>query len=301
MPIDLTVVALRWLQVSAAVVALGLPFFQTYAPDARPTGASTRVAVFAGLALAAGAVGGLLAQTAMMAGGWAAGLDAAAIGYVIQSTGLGMAHIARAALAVVGSALLAFGRSPTVTRTLAVLAFAGATASFAWSGHGAASGGAFGWVHLIADIVHALGAALWLGALAGFCLMLLRVSRTPSDTLARSLAGFANIGTAAVVALVITGLINTAFLVGSDGVARIATSTWGLLLLAKLALFGLMLGLAAHNRFTLTPALADAVARGAPAPPLTRLRISIGVELAAGVALLGLVAAMGVQAPPASM
>ena len=82
---------------------------------------------------------------------------------------------------------------------------------------------------------------------------------------------------------------------------RIASSTWGLLLLAKLALFGLMLGLAAHNRFTLTPALADAVASGEPAFSLTRLRISIGVELAAGVALLGLVAAMGVQAPPASL
>jgi putative copper resistance protein D len=32
-----------------------------------------------------------------------------------------------------------------------------------------------------------------------------------------------------------------------------------------------------------------------------RLRISIGLELLAGFALLGLVAAMGVQMPPASM
>lgn len=68
-----------------------------------------------------------------------------------------------------------------------------------------------------------------------------------------------------------------------------------------MALFGLMLGLAAHNRFTLAPALAKAFATGEPAPPLRRLRISIGAEMAAGVTLLGLVAAMGVQMPPAAM
>lgn len=251
--------------------------------------------------MAVGAGGGLLAQTAMMAGGWAPALELAAIGYVIQSTSLGVAHLARAALALTGVALLILGGADRRARLGAVMAFAAATASFAWSGHGATSEGSLGPVHLIADIIHALGAAVWLGALAGFCLMLLRGARTPVDAVAHSLAGFATVGTASVVALVFTGLINTAFLVGADGVTRIASSTWGLLLLAKLALFGLMLGLAAHNRFTLTPALANAVASGEAAQSLRRLRISIGVEMAAGVALLGLVAAMGVQMPPASM
>lgn len=300
MSVELTVVALRWLQVLAAVVALGLPVFQTYADDPAP-GAARWITGLSGFVLAIGAAGGLLAQTAMMAGGWAAALDPAALGYVIQFTGLGMAHIVRAALGLLGVAILVIARDGQVTRTAAVVAFAGATASFAWSGHGATSEGALGPVHLIADILHALAAALWLGALAGFCLMLSRVSRTPVDAMARSLARFATIGTAAVMTLMITGLINTAFLVGADGVTRIASSTWGLLLLAKLALFGLMLGLAAHNRFTLAPSLAKAVKRGQPAPSLRRLRISIGAEMAAGVALLGLVAAMGVQMPPAAM
>lgn len=301
MSIDLTVAVLRWLQFSAAVVALGLPFFRTCALAPCPTRTSRWVTLAAGLVLAVGAAGGLIAQTAMMAGGWAPALDPAAIGYVVQSTGLGMAHIARAGLALVGVAILVIGRDARASRRIAVLAFAAAVASFAWSGHGASSQGALGAVHLIADIVHALGAAVWLGALAGFCLMLLQVSRTPPDALARSLADFARVGTAAVVTLVITGLVNTAFLVGADGVTRIFGSTWGVLLSAKLALFGLMLGLAAHNRFTLTPTLAKAVARGAPASPLRRLRISIGLEMAAGVALLGLVAAMGVRMPPGSM
>lgn len=301
MPIDLAVAGFRWLQFTAAVVALGLPLFRSYAFSPNPTMGARWVALVAGLLLAAGAGAGLLAQTAMMAGGWAAALDTAAIGYVAQSTSLGMAHIARAGLALVGVAILVIGGHRQGAWLIAVAAFAAATASFAWSGHGASSEGGLGPIHLIADIMHALGAAVWLGALAGFCLMLLRVSRTPVDTIALSLAGFATVGTAAVVMLVITGMINTAVLVGADGVTRIASSSWGLLLLAKLALFGLMLGLAAHNRFTLTPALAKAVASGEPAPSLRRLRISIGVEMTAGVALLGLVAAMGVQMPPASM
>lgn len=102
--------------------------------------------------------------------------------------------------------------------------------------------------------------------------------------------------------LVLTGLINAGFLIGIDGVVRVASSTWGLLLLGKLALFILMVGLAAHNRFTLTPALARAITRDtATDGPVRRLQLSIGLEMAAGLVLLGLVAAMGVQMPPASM
>ncbi|MEH6699352.1 MAG: copper homeostasis membrane protein CopD [Brevundimonas sp.] len=301
MPIDLTVVLVRWLQFAAAVVVLGLPLFQMYAPGPVPARSARWVAIAAGLLLAAGAAGGLVAQTAMMAGGWAAAVDPASIGYVIQSTGLGMAHIARAALALAGVAILMIGQNRRGAGLIAVLAFAGATASFAWSGHGAASEGALGLIHLTADIVHALAAAVWLGALAGFCLMTARSSQVPEGNTVRSLASFAGVGTTAVVTLAITGLVNAAFLVGADGVTRVVGSTWGLLLLGKLALFVTMLGLAAHNRFTLTPALSKASHTSGTAGALQRLRLSIGAEMAAGLALLGLVAAMGVQMPPVSM
>ncbi len=302
MPIDLTVVVLRLLQFAAAVVALGLPLFQIYAPGPVPARSARRAAITAGLLLAAGAAGGLVAQTAMMAGGWAAAFDPASIGYVIQSTGLGVAHMARAALALAGVAILMFGQDRKVAGLMAVMAFAGATASFAWSGHGAASEGAVGLIHLIADIIHALAAAVWLGALAGFCMRLCRPSGGEIETTARSLAGFATVGSAAVAVLVLTGLINAGFLIGIDGVVRVASSNWGLLLLGKLALFILMVGLAAHNRFTLTPGLARAIKHDtATDEPVRRLRLSIGLEMVAGLALLGLVAAMGVQMPPASM
>jgi putative copper resistance protein D len=258
--------------------------------------------VLAGLLLAVAATAGLLAQTAMMAGGWGAALDVAAIGYVIQSTSLGIAHVARAGLALLGVILLLAGRGQRVMTVMAAVAFAGATASFAWSGHGASSEGAAGLVHLVADIIHALAAALWLGALAGFCLMLARRDRSDVEASARSLAGFGTVGTLAVLALTLSGLVNTAFLVGMEGSDRLASTMWGQLLFAKLLLFTVMVWLASHNRYTLTPALERAIEAGDDTGEAVQsLRVSVGVEMAAGIALLGLVAAMGVQTPPASM
>lgn len=301
MPIDLTVVVLRWLQFAAAVVALGLPIFQTFAPGIGSR-AARRAASIAGMLLSMGAVGGLVAQTAMMAGSWTAGLDAASIGYVIQSTSLGMAHVARAGLALLGAVLLLAGRGQRVTTVMAVIAFAGATASFAWSGHGASSEGAAGLIHLFADIIHALAAAVWLGALVGFCILLTRRDPNDVEASARSLARFATVGTAAVLALTLSGLVNAAFLVGVEGSDRLAGSAWGVLLFAKLLLFTVMIWLASHNRYTLTPALERAINAGVETgEAVCSLRVSVGVELATGIALLGLVAAMGVQMPPASM
>lgn len=302
MPIDLTVVGLRWLQFAAAVLALGLPLFQAFGLSEPGPQSARRAAIIAGLFLAMAALGSLLAQTAMMAGGWAAGLDPAALGYVVQSTSLGMAHLFRAGLALLGVAALFFAWRHKSGELVAILALAGAVASFAWSGHGAASEGSLGLLHLAADIAHALAACVWLGALAGFCLLLIRpVAREEAGT-ARALAGFAAIGTVTVAVLVITGLINAAFLIGAESFGLVPSSAWGFLLIAKLVLFAVMVGLAAYNRFTLTPALSCAVGAQADTdPPVRRLQISIGLEMLAGFALLGLVAAMGVQMPPASM
>ncbi|MGV9009996.1 copper homeostasis membrane protein CopD [Brevundimonas sp.] len=302
MPIELTVVGLRWLQFAAAVLALGLPLFQAFGLNEPGPQSARRAVIIAGVVLSVSAMGGLLAQTAMMAGGWVEGLDPAALSYVIQSTSLGMAHVVRAGLPLLGVAALVLARGRRAGGWVTILAFAGAFASFAWSGHGAASEGSLGQLHLAADIAHALAAAVWLGALAGFCLLLLRPATRGTAGTARSLAGFASIGTVAVAVLVMTGLINAAFLIGAEGFGRVPRSAWGLLLIAKLVLFAVMVGLAAHNRFTLTPALSRAVeAQTDTDRVVRRLRISIGLEMLAGIALLGLVAAMGVQMPPASI
>jgi putative copper resistance protein D len=102
--------------------------------------------------------------------------------------------------------------------------------------------------------------------------------------------------------LTVTGLGNSWFLVGPDRLASLPQTLWGQLLIGKLVLFALMCGLAAMNRFRLTPALDAAFDEGTGvASPLGRLRRSVLLETLAGALLLALVAVMGVQAPPAAM
>jgi len=303
--LEITVVALRWLQYSGAVILLGAPLFLLYSfkgaesPNlawARPT------LIVAAIVVALGAVAGLVAQTAVMAGSLTEAVKPASLSFMVSGTALGMAMVIRAAIAlliVATSAILRPGR------TLWNLAAAGGllvAASFAWTGHGAATEGPGGLLHLAAAIVHAVAAATWLGALAVLTLLLLR--RTVPDDLAihRALRGFAGMGTVAVVLLVVTGLVNSWFMVGPARIGDLGTSPYGQLLIAKLALFGLMLALAAEHRFRSTPALGTVLGAGEdPRPAIARLRRSVIAETAVGAALLGLVAWMGTLAPPSAM
>src|SRR3546814_13020377 len=75
----------------------------------------------------------------------------------------------------------------------------------------------------------------------------------------RSLDQFSRVGTICVLVIAATGLVNSQMIVGAENLGRSLGSPYGQLLLAKLALFGLMLALAAANRWRLAPALAAAV------------------------------------------
>lgn len=303
--IEATVIGLRFVQYGAAVAALGLPLFLIYAPASSQAGRISALAVAAAVCLAVAALSAVSVQTAMMAGGWAAALDPTSLAYVAQSTGVGRANIARAALAIVGAGLLLVTRKSAKDRPArlwpAAAVLGAAVASLAWSGHAAGAEGAVGAAHLASDAVHAAAAAVWLGALAGFLLMLACTEKAETEIVARALADFATIGTITVGVLVATGLINTVIVVGADGLGELVSTAWGQILIAKLILFAAMLALAAHNRFNLTPALSGVEDAGARALAISRLRRSVGLEASAGLALLALVAALGVQMPPGVM
>ena len=299
------VVALRWLQYSGAVVLLGAPAFLLYSfkgtdsPNlawARPT------LVVAAVVVALGSLAGLVAQTAVMAGSLGEAVKPASLSFVITGTALGLAMVARAVIALLGLvAALALKPGRGLWAVMAVVGLVVA-ASFAWTGHGAATEGPGGGLHLVADILHAVAAALWLGALAALSVLLWR--RTAPDDLAihRSLQGFAGLGTFAVVLLALTGFVNSGFLVGPAGVGDLGASLYGRLLIAKLGLFALMLAIAAGNRFRLTPMLGSALASAEdPRSALQRLRRNIGAEILAGALLLAVVAVMGTLAPPAAL
>jgi putative copper resistance protein D len=77
-------------------------------------------------------------------------------------------------------------------------------------------------------------------------------------------------------------------------------SAYGILLLAKVGVFIGMLGLAAANRFHLTPALSQGLASGQPASAIAELRRSVFLETAAGLSILVLVGILGTLAPIAA-
>lgn len=303
--LDVAVIALRWLQYSGTVVLLGAPLFLLYSfgKAGGPNVTWARPALIAAAAIVAmGALAGLVAQTAVMAGSLTEALKPATLWVMITGMALGKAMVARAAIALLILVVCVILRPGRTLWSLVVAAGLLIAASFAWTGHGAATEGSGGLVHLVAAIVHAVAAAIWLGALAVLTILLLR--RTTPDDLAihRALHGFAGMGTLAVVLLVLTGLVNSWFMVGPARIGDLGDSLYGQLLIAKLALFGLMLGLAAEHRFRSTPALGTVLGAGEdPRPAFKRLRRSVIAETAVGAGLLGLVAWMGTLAPPSAM
>ncbi|WP_339913371.1 copper homeostasis membrane protein CopD [uncultured Brevundimonas sp.] len=303
--LEIAVIGLRWLEYSGAVVLFGVPFFLLHsfrdwdAPNltwARPT------LIVASIVVAVGSLVALVAQTAVMAGSLTEALKPASLSFMVTGTTLGLAMVIRVAVALTALfALAVFGQGRSLWRVTAVTGLV-IVASFAWTGHGAATAGPGGLIHLGADVIHAVAAALWLGALAALLALLLRRVGPEDPAIHRALHGFAGLGTVAVVLLTASGLVNSWFLVGPTRIVELGTSLYGQLLIAKLALFVLMLALASANRFHLTPALGTVIAGGDDSrSELQRLKNSVLVETTVGLILLGLVAVMGTLAPPAAM
>jgi copper resistance protein D len=167
-----------------------------------------------------------------------------------------------------------------------------ALASLAWTGHGSASEGVPGWIHLGSDILHLLAAATWLGALASF---LAGAIRKPSDVdLSQRLAQFAWPGSVIVAVLVVTGFFDLIMIVGLPGLSTLLATTYGSLLAAKLALFAAMLVMAGINRWKLTPML-----RATPADTLGKLRMALASESGAWLGIALIVSILGTLDPMA--
>lgn len=303
--LDLAVIALRWLLYGGAVVLLGAPLFLLHGfrsvegPDlswVRPT------LVIAAAVVALGSVAALIAQTAVMAGSLGEALKPASLSFMVTGTALGLAMAVRAAIGLVCLLALIVLKPGRAVWNLTVVAGLIVAASFAWTGHGASTPGSDGLLHLAADIIHAVAAALWLGALAALTILLLRRTGRDDVALHSALHGFAGLGTLAVILLTLTGIVNSGFLVGVARVSDLGAHLYGQLLIAKLLLFVAMLVLAAGNRFHLTPMLGEVLAESDdPQAALGRLRRSVVAETLAGAVLLAVVAVMGTLAPPSAM
>src|SRR5262249_8768389 len=109
---------------------------------------------------------------------------------------------------------------------------------------------------------------------------------------------FSGMGYAAVALLIGTGLVNSWYLVPSIG--QLPDTFYGQLLLAKLALFALMMLLAAMNRFWLVPCLRAWDGSAQTEAGLLRVRRNVTGEQLLGVLIVALVSVLGNLSPSAS-
>lgn len=214
---------------------------------------------------------------------------------VLAQTSFGRAWIVRFALAgALGASLFVSRRRAALDAARAVLA-AGLLASLAWAGHAAAERGTDRVVHLSADAAHLLAAGAWLGALLPLAQVLARAREAAGAAAPglaqRTLRRFSIMGMVCVSVLVLSGTASAWYTVGS--VPALFGTSYGRLLLAKLALFAAMIALAAANRLRWTPRLRAAQ----DGLPLRRLGRNALAEAGLGLAVLGIVGALGVTVP----
>ena len=164
--------------------------------------------------------------------------------------------------------------------------------SLAWISHAAAAT-----VHpfgVSGDMLHLCAAGFWIGGLVPLTIFLARVRASFSlgETVVRVVRRFSTLSLCCVSVLVVSGISNSWLLVGS--IHALFTTRYGQLLLFKLALFAILVVFGARNRF-----LVKAKPLKAPADRnvLSQLRRNVLCEAYLGVAVVALVACLGVTPP----
>ena len=205
---------------------------------------------------------------------WRAGID--------SSFGRTAALAALAQLAGLVSLSLGAGAG----RALATAALLGTGLALAASGH--ASTASPQWLMRPAVFLHGIAMAAWTGALLPLALALREADG------AAALTRFSRRVPFFLVVLFASGAALAIVQVEHPG--ALLTSTYGLVLTAKLALVAVLLGLAAFNRYWLT-----APAREGAEPAKRRLRGVIGVEVAVVLAILAAAALWRFTPPPRAL
>ena len=156
-------------------------------------------------------------------------------------------------------------------------------------------------LNLGADLVHLLGVAVWLGGLIGLVLLAFPATRGTSETdrvglLAPVVSRFSDFALVAVAVIVGSGVLRGYLEIRS--IDELTGSSYGLTLLVKLAAFLPLVALGAINNRWTKPRIERAAAAGAPSPQLSTLRRLVTVEIALGVLILGITAALVALPPP---
>ena len=303
--VEAGLVASRLVHFSCAIILFGSALFVLYSG---PTASrSERVARLLPNIVFACAIGALLSGVAWflftagnMNGALAGALDGETLSSVLWDTGFGRMWAARVVPMLLVVAMVWFRGASMLTHrqiVLLVVLAAALLASLAGVGHTRIHEGASAIVHTSADAVHLLAAGAWLGGLVplGLVVAACRAKQLPSDEAVFVLSRFSSMAYLAVAAIVASGSINAWFLIGA--LSALVGTSYGELLLLKLGLFGLMLCLAASNRFRLVPSLAKAPIIGQSDLTLTLLRRHIVAEQILGILVVGIASLLGTLSP----
>ncbi|MGW2625918.1 copper resistance CopC/CopD family protein [Micromonospora taraxaci] len=199
----------------------------------------------------------------------------------------GAAHLVRLGLLAASVFLLRPLLARPAGRTDAIiLAVLGVAALLTWplAGHPAASPAPA--VSVVVDALHLGSMAVWLGGLLMLAVFLLR--QADERELSAILPIWSRWAALAVSALLLGGTVQALIEVATP--QALVSTTYGQLLLAKIALFAVVIGVAAYSR----QLVRSRVAAQRPVP----VRRAVWVELAVTAVVLGLSATL-VQTPPA--
>lgn len=286
----------RWLNFVATAGLFGASLFPLYAPAADATCFATirarrflfGIAVVVGLTTVAWAA----ASLAHMADDIGAIGDWYAWSAFFFETSFGNVWILRIGLsALLLLATLIPPRRPALYA--AITLSAGLLVSQAWIGHPAALPSQIRWLVTAGFSLHVLSAGAWIGGLAPLAFALNSVSGDSQQdrrAACHLLERFSIVGLVAVSVILLGGVVNAAAHIAN--LSSLLSSSWGHALIIKLALVGVMLGLASLNRFVLMPRLSLGEAKA-----LVSLRRSVAAEQATGLLVLAATAALGMLDP----
>lgn len=275
--LDIAVAALRGLNSVALVSTFGTLLFVAVIADHPALRRLARISAAGAVVLG---IAWLVVDSAVIADADGVSETMAAVPIVAWQTQYGRWFLCRCVLLIVVAVL------PARRRALLFLTLVLAGVALAIQpmlGHAGAIGGSVGGELIASEVLHLLAAGAWLG---GLLPLFIAVSVLPLRAAAAACRSFTPIGLSAVLLLAGTAIVQVIELMG--GLPGLFGTTYGHVALVKLALFIVLLTLAALNRLVLT----ERVAHGT-----TAIRISIIFEMLLGIAVIVTAGFLASQTP----
>jgi putative copper export protein/mono/diheme cytochrome c family protein len=216
----------------------------------------------------------LTAETAAIAGTDTIGSTLAAVPVVAFQTQYGQWFSSRCALLLI---LLLTPLTRRIGLAIALILAGTALAVQPMVGHAGAIGGAAGAELVASETLHLLAAGAWLG---GLLPLFMAVTILPHQAAAAACRNFTPVGLSSVLILAGTAIVQVTELMG--GLSGLFGTTYGHIALIKVAIFLVLLTLAALNRLVLTEHLAHETA----SVTQRHMRLSIAAEMLLGSAVI---------------